>query len=92
MGESRWRSRAPRTTRAAAAGTIIDVLFELHAGEESKSGFVDLDEMWRAIELAMTLSSVRVRGLMTMAPYCDDEATIRSSLQAWAPGLSMGRS
>lgn len=78
--------------RAAAAGTIIDVLFELHTGEESKSGFVDLDEMWRAIELAMTLSSVRVRGLMTMAPYCDDEATIRSSFRACAAAFARGRS
>lgn len=77
--------------RAAAAGKVIDVLFELHTGEESKSGFVDAEEMWRAIERAMTLPSIRTRGLMTMAPYCDDEATIRSSFRTCAAAFAKAR-
>jgi len=78
--------------RAAAAGKVIDVLFELHTGEESKSGFSDADEMWRAMERAMTVPSVRPRGLMTMAPYCDDEATIRSSFRMCAAAFAKARS
>jgi len=77
--------------RASATGRVIDVLFELHTGEESKSGFSDADELFRAMQRAMTLQSVRPRGLMTMAPYCDDEATIRSSFSACAAAFTKAR-
>lgn len=68
--------------RAAAAGTTVDILLELHTGEESKAGFPDRDAAARALELALSLGSLRVRGLMTMAPYTEDSAAIRASFRS----------
>jgi pyridoxal phosphate enzyme (YggS family) len=67
--------------RASSIGKIVDVLFELHTGEESKSGFPDTDTMIKAIEFAAGLKSVRPRGVMTMAPYSDDRALVRASFR-----------
>jgi len=77
--------------RASATGRVIDVLFELHTGEESKSGFADEATLFRAMERAMTLQSVRPRGLMTMAPYCDHVVTIRSSFRMCATAFARAR-
>jgi len=77
--------------RASAAGRVIDVLFELHTGEESKSGFADEATLFRAMERAMALGSVRPRGLMTMAPYCDDTLVIRSSFRTCAAAFARAR-
>jgi pyridoxal phosphate enzyme (YggS family) len=70
--------------RAAAEGKVQDILFELHTGEESKSGFADEAELERAIELALGLATLRPRGLMTMAPYTEDEKAIRASFSRCA--------
>ena len=69
--------------RAAAIGKRLDLLLELHTGEESKAGFADLDSLLRGAELALSFpASLRLRGLMTMAPFTDDEALVRSSFRA----------
>jgi pyridoxal phosphate enzyme (YggS family) len=68
--------------RAADAGSVLDVLFELHTGEESKSGFQDAETMFRAMEKAAALPSLRPRGVMTMAPYTEDMAVVRASFKA----------
>ncbi|OHD22859.1 MAG: YggS family pyridoxal phosphate enzyme [Spirochaetes bacterium GWB1_59_5] len=70
--------------RASDAGKVLDILFELHTGEESKSGFPDADSMFRAMEKAAALSSLRPRGLMTMAPYTDDMTVVRDSFKVCA--------
>ena len=70
--------------RAAELGKTLDVLFELHTGEESKSGFPDADALLRALEASAALPSLRPRGIMTMAPYTDDVAVVRSSFKACA--------
>jgi pyridoxal phosphate enzyme (YggS family) len=67
--------------RAVSLGNVVDILFELHTGEESKSGFPDADSMYRAMELAAGLKGLRLRGVMTMAPYSDDLALVRSSFR-----------
>lgn len=64
--------------RAAQNNRIIDVLLQVHiAEEESKFGFDDteLHELVRGTILA-SLTSVRVRGLMGMATFTDDNAAI----------------
>lgn len=64
--------------RAAQNNRIIDVLLQVHiAKEESKFGFDDteLHELVRGTILA-SLTSVRVRGLMGMATFTDDNAAI----------------
>jgi pyridoxal phosphate enzyme (YggS family) len=67
--------------RAAASGGRFEVLFELHTGEESKSGFIGTDELWAACEAAAGLSHIAPRGLMTMAPYTSEQAPIRASFR-----------
>lgn len=65
--------------RSRAAERTLELLLELHTGEESKSGFADAEELARGLELALASPFLRPRGLMTMAPYTDDEAAIRRS-------------
>lgn len=65
--------------RAQAAERALELLLELHTGEESKSGFADPDELARGLELALASPYLRPRGLMTMAPYTDDETAVRRS-------------
>ncbi len=68
--------------RAAASARPLDVLLELHTGEESKAGYPDAESLFRAAEVALSYPSLRLRGLMTMAPFTDDERPIRSSFRA----------
>jgi pyridoxal phosphate enzyme (YggS family) len=67
--------------RAAARERPLPVLFELHTGEESKSGFPGLEELFRAAELALGCPALSVRGLMTMAPNTSDEGLLRASFR-----------
>lgn len=41
--------------RARALGLRLEILLELHTGEESKAGFPDLESLFRALELAAAL-------------------------------------
>jgi pyridoxal phosphate enzyme (YggS family) len=65
--------------QAQKAGKTIDVLLELHTGEESKAGFPDTDALFAALEAASALHHVRPRGLMTMAPFTTDTGMLRRS-------------
>jgi pyridoxal phosphate enzyme (YggS family) len=55
----------------------LPVLLELNAGEESKSGFKGTDALCAAAETALGFSGLRLAGLMTMAPYTDNDKRIR---------------
>lgn len=75
--------------RARAAGRRLEILLELHTGEESKAGFPDRESLFRAAELLESLSGsgleqggLVLKGLMTMAPYTRDEVPIRASFRA----------
>jgi pyridoxal phosphate enzyme (YggS family) len=59
----------------------LEILLELHTGEESKSGFAGVDELFRAAELVMGKTGLMPRGLMTMAPFTNDKELIRSSFR-----------
>lgn len=65
----------PKIDRVASQlGKIQPVLLEVNvSGEESKSGFRP-EEVFAVIEAAADLPSVRIQGLMTMAPRADEEA------------------
>ena len=67
--------------RAAALGRTLDILLELHTGEDSKSGYPDFESLRKAVELAGSLPGLRFRGLMTMAPYTADPAPIKASFR-----------
>lgn len=67
--------------RAEAAGRELDVIFELHTGELSKTGFQSAQDLLAGVSLARRLPALRPRGIMTMAPYTDDIDAIRASFQ-----------
>lgn len=59
----------------------IEIYFELHTGEDSKAGYESLDALLKSAELCAkgNFPHIKPRGLMTMAPFVDDEARIRKS-------------
>jgi pyridoxal phosphate enzyme (YggS family) len=77
--------------RARGAGRRIEVLLELHTGEESKEGFRGTEELYRAVDRLLAArrggaeaagTGLSLRGLMTMAPASAEEAPIRASFGA----------
>jgi pyridoxal phosphate enzyme (YggS family) len=66
---------------AAGRAEALDILLELHTGEESKSGFPDVEDLLRGVELARSYPQLRIRGLMTMAPFTGDEGAVRDSFR-----------
>ena len=59
----------------------IEILFEYHTGEESKSGFTSEAELRESIEACVKgeFPHIIPKGFMTMAPFTDDEKLIRKS-------------
>lgn len=96
---------AERLSRVAVeAEAEVDVLAQVNtSGEDSKGGF-DMDNALEAIHEAAELPGLRVQGLMTMAPFVDDEAVLsrtfaglretlerlRAATDRMGPELSMG--
>ena len=62
----------------------IEVLFEVHTGEESKSGFASEAALYEAIEACARgdFPHIIPKGFMTMAPFTDDEKLIRKSFSS----------
>jgi pyridoxal phosphate enzyme (YggS family) len=65
-------------------GKKLKVLLELHTGEESKTGFAGLDELFRAAQMVTASRGLTACGLMTMAPFTTDREAIRSSFRLLA--------
>ena len=61
----------------------IDVMLEIHTGEESKSGFTSLDDVYSLCEefASGKYPLVNLNGLMTMAPFTQDEKLIHESFK-----------
>lgn len=59
----------------------VEVYFEIHTGEESKSGFENEESLFEVLDYISegNASHVVPKGLMTMAPNTDDEILIRKS-------------
>jgi len=73
---------AQRLSNAALAeGKVVPILVQVNtSGEESKAGFQGpgvKDEVSRVL----ALPGLEVRGLMTMAPFTDDEALLRRTFE-----------
>ncbi len=63
--------------RAEELDIVQDILLEVNvSGEESKSGF-EPGQVEEALEQALSYGSIRVKGLMTMAPQAED-AVVRA--------------
>jgi len=64
--------------RAIKANRIVDVLLEVNiSGEESKHGFTTEDVINLADSIK-NLKNIKVKGLMTMAPFTESEEVVRS--------------
>ena len=77
---------AERLSRATeAAGRRLTVLVQVNAsGEAAKGGFPAVAEPEAAVEAfapVAALPGLRVRGLMTMAPFTRDEAVLRTTFR-----------
>jgi pyridoxal phosphate enzyme (YggS family) len=99
---------AQRLSRhAAELGKTLGLCLELHTAEDSKAGFPSEDSLLEALGKIIELPNLRPQGLMTMAPFTQDEGAIRASFKRlfalarrWereyprlgAPILSMGMS
>lgn len=67
--------------QAANLNKTVEVLFEFHTGEESKSGFTSLDSLLPAVEYACSASHIVPKGFMTMAPFTDNQVEIAASFK-----------
>ena len=60
--------------RCAPIGKVMDVLIEVNSGREAAKGGIlpeDVEEFYASLS---AYPSIRVRGLMTMAPRCETKA------------------
>lgn len=63
--------------RSEAAGKTTECLIEVNIGdEESKTG-LDLSLLMQTLEEISLLPSIKVKGLMTIPPICDDDSKLR---------------
>ena len=63
-----------------AAGQTVDVLLQLKTADEGgKTGFALEEEILDAAGWIREQKSLRIRGLMTIAPFTDDEKAVRGA-------------
>jgi len=70
--------------QTAGRNGALPVLLELRTGEDSKSGFTGLDAMFQTVELILACTTLKIHGLMTLAPNTNDEAPIRAAFRKLA--------
>lgn len=58
--------------RSASAGVVTNCLIEVNAGGEESKGGIEPDDLEEFIGNICKLSHIRVRGLMTIPPKCED--------------------
>ncbi|MDR1390247.1 MAG: YggS family pyridoxal phosphate-dependent enzyme [Treponema sp.] len=63
------------------AKDTFPVLLELHTSEESKSGYPDVESLFRAADIIFGCGVLRLSGLMTMAPFTGNKGAIRQSFK-----------
>jgi len=68
----------------AARGSPLPLLLEFRTGEDSKSGFTDLDDLFRTVELILSCPSLSIRGLMTIAPNTREDKVLRAAFRRLA--------
>jgi len=66
--------------QAAKLDKTMDILIEVNSGEEQKFG-LERQAVTKMIEEAGKLENIRILGLMTMAPFVDDESIVRASFR-----------
>ncbi len=65
---------------AQKKGIIQNIFLEQNcSGEQSKSGFQSLDDLRKTAEILQEYTSIKITGLMTIAPFVDNETEVRNS-------------
>lgn len=59
----------------------INIFFEIHTAEDSKSGYTSEEDLFESLDLISKgkFPHIKTKGLMTMAPFTNDENLIRKS-------------
>jgi PLP dependent protein len=66
--------------RASSAGKIQQILLEIKTSdEETKFGLNDSDSIFKLAEYCSASTNLKLLGLMTIAPFTDNESVIRKS-------------
>lgn len=63
--------------RAEKAGLVKDVLVQVNVAEEATKFGIDYEEIDSFVKTLSQLSGIRVKGLMTIAPYFEDIELVR---------------
>lgn len=70
------------SAHAQKIGMVQSIFLEQNcSGEESKNGFASYKALAQGVEAIRQLKGVKIRGLMTIAPFVTDETAIRRSFQ-----------
>ncbi len=67
--------------RATEQGVVVDLLLQVNTTEDESRYGVLPTEVESFLEWADRLTGIRIRGLMTMAPFTDDTARVRKSFR-----------
>jgi pyridoxal phosphate enzyme (YggS family) len=59
----------------------LPVLLEMRTAEDSKAGFPDVDALCSAAEKTLSYPGLALSGLMTLAPFTNEEKAIRASFK-----------
>ena len=63
-------------------GKVMNILLEYNTSDESsKSGFLDEKDFYETVDKIRELDFVKIRGLMTIAPFTDDEKAVSASFK-----------
>lgn len=65
--------------QAGKHGIIMDVLVEVNAADEESKGGVSVNEVYALLEEVSKLKNVRVKGLMTIPPKCENPVNINDT-------------
>ena len=63
--------------RSERAGVVSDCLIQINIGNEETKGGFEFDDGVAAYEKISAMPALRVKGLMAMLPFTDDEAILR---------------
>ncbi|MCD8294763.1 MAG: YggS family pyridoxal phosphate-dependent enzyme [Clostridia bacterium] len=93
------------SARSVKAGVVSEILIQINAGNQETKGGFDAEEAEEAVKTIAVLPGLKIRGLMAMLPFTDDETILRplarqmrslfDTVKAYMPDfdyLSMGMS
>lgn len=63
--------------RAEKAGLIMDILVQVNVAEEETKFGLSAEDVQGLVEEIATLPGIKIKGLMTIAPFIDDETELR---------------